>query len=113
MISRPQRCFLPAILGVWLALIGQILAADVSVRATLSHRSAEVGQPVQLQVTVDGSSSGTKPPDVDVDGLEVRYAGPSSSQQIQMINGQITRQITTVHVTKSRHGAPEISRFPP
>ena len=89
---------------VWtlvLSLVAMMLAAraeDVSVRATLSHRSAEVGEPVQLQISVSGPSKRANPPEVNVDGLDVRYFGPSSSQQIQMINGQITRQVTTTHV---------------
>ena len=84
-----------------LLLAGMVMragAAEVSVKATLSHRSAEVGEPVQLQISIDGTSKSSNPPDVNVDGLEIRYFGPSSSQQIQMINGQITRQITTTHV---------------
>jgi hypothetical protein len=54
------------------------LRADTpAVTAVLSNASTVVGQPVQLQIKVTGSS-GVKPPrEIFVDGLQIRYTGQS------------------------------------
>jgi hypothetical protein len=84
--------------GLCFVLCGRSEAADVTVNASFTHKSAEVGESVQLQIEINGSSGRSEPPEVNVEGLDARYMGPSSSQQIQMINGQFTRQITTTYV---------------
>ncbi|MEQ1861481.1 MAG: BatD family protein [Chthoniobacteraceae bacterium] len=79
-------------------LCASALAADVAVRAQLSQRVAEVGASVQLQVEINGARGDVMPPEVDVEGLQIAYAFPSTSQRVQMINGQITSERSTTHV---------------
>jgi len=81
----------------WLAL-GSLARGEVSVSARLSHRSTEVGSPVQLEVEVKGASSEVEPPEVKVDGLEVNYVGPSSSQRVEFVNGRVSTERSTTHV---------------
>lgn len=94
-------------LCVWLASAALAVSADVAVSARLSHRTAEVGETVQLEVEVDGAQSDVEPPEIKVDGLEVRYAGPSTSQNIQVVNGRVTTERKTTHIYRvvaSREG---------
>src|SRR3954462_6714030 len=48
-----------------------------AVTAVLSNANTYVGQPVQLQIKVTGSSGAKPPREILVDGLEIRYAGQS------------------------------------
>jgi hypothetical protein len=48
-----------------------------SVTAVLSSANTVVGQPVQLQIKISGSSGAKPPRDIFVDGLEIRYTGQS------------------------------------
>ncbi len=82
----------------WLALGAFGRAAEVSVGAKLSHRVAESGVAVQLQVEISGASGDVNPPDVQVDGLDVKFAFPSSSHRVQIVNGQITNERSTTLV---------------
>lgn len=68
---------------------------DVSVSANLSHRVAEIGSQVHLEVEIAGGSGNVNPPDVQVDGLDVRFAFPSSSQHIEIINGRMKAEKRT------------------
>lgn len=82
-------------------------AADVSVSAQFSHRTAEVGSQVQFQIEIKGAGGDVTPPTVQVDGLEVRFAFPSTSHQVQFINGRMTseRKTTLVYeVVPKREG---------
>src|ERR1043166_4588906 len=59
--------------------IGAFVAAEPvradgpSVTAVLSNSSTAVGQMVQLQIKVSGSSNVKPPRDIAVDGLDIRY----------------------------------------
>jgi len=52
-------------------------AAGPSVTAVLSNSNAVVGQPVQLQIKVTGSTGARPPGEISVDGLDIRYTGQS------------------------------------
>lgn len=56
---------------------GLLPAAAPTVTAVLSNSEAAVGQPVQLQIKVTGSSSARPPAGISVDGLDIRYSGQS------------------------------------
>jgi len=71
---------------------------DVSVKASLSHRSAEIGSQIQLQIEIAGGSGNVNPPEIKVDGLDVRYAFPSKSRRIEIINGQMKSEERTTFV---------------
>src|SRR4051812_35761586 len=99
MISAHTYCLrLLVLLGLWVALPGRVVAADISVSAALSRYSVEVGESAQLEISIEGGRGQTQPPEVDVDGLEVHYRGPSTSQKLAFGNGPATYQITTTHV---------------
>jgi BatD DUF11 like domain len=54
------------------------LRADApSVTAVLSNANTVVGQPVQLQIKITGSSGAKPPREINVDGLDIRYTGQS------------------------------------
>jgi hypothetical protein len=67
---------------------GRLRAASPSVTAVLSNASTAVGQPVQLQIKVIGSSSARPPGQITVDGLDIRYTG--QSQLLEGRNFQFT-----------------------
>jgi hypothetical protein len=54
------------------------LRADApTVTAVLSNANTVVGQPVQLQIKITGSSGAKPPREILVDGLDIRYTGQS------------------------------------
>src|SRR4051794_11768213 len=69
---------LPVIAAVCvLASASEASAAGPTVTAVLSNSATEVGQPVQLQIKVTGSSSAKPPGQIFVEGLDIRYSGQS------------------------------------
>jgi hypothetical protein len=69
-------------------LTGRVSAASPTVTAVLSNSSTAVGQPVQLQIKVTGSSSAKPPGQIFVEGLDIRYSG--QSQLLEGHNFQFT-----------------------
>src|SRR2546423_13717235 len=69
------RVIVPALCAS--VLVGPVSAASPAVTAILSNSSTGVGQPVQLQIKVTGSSSAKPPGQIFVDGLDIRYTGQS------------------------------------
>ena len=71
------------LLGLFIAALcpffaaSEVRAAAPSVTAVLSNSNTTVGQPVQLQIKVTGSSSARPPGQIVVDGLDIRYTGQS------------------------------------
>ncbi len=65
-----------------------LCAEGPSVTAVLSNSSTVVGQMVQLQIKVTGSSNVKPPRDIAVDGLEIHYTG--QSQLLEGHNFQFT-----------------------
>src|SRR3954453_5325075 len=59
------------------AVVPKASAAGPTVTAVLSNSSTGVGQPVQLQIKVTGSSSAKPPGQIFVDGLDIHYSGQS------------------------------------
>ena len=53
------------------------LADAPSATAVLTSSETEVEHPVQLQIKVTGGSSATPPNEIEIDGLDIRYAGES------------------------------------
>ena len=71
-----------------LAAAREMSAAGPTVTAVLSNSSTSVGQPVQLQIKVTGSSGAKPPGQIFVDGLDIRYSG--QSQLLEGHNFQFT-----------------------
>ena len=92
--------------AIVLGLLAPLRASDISVNAQLSHRVAEVGSAVQLQIEVKNGKR-SNPPDVSVEGLNIRYDGSPQSQRVEIINGRVNQEIETTHiyqVTPKREG---------
>ena len=88
---------------LWLALfIGALCvgarAADVSVRASLSRGITVIGDPVQYQIKITGARRVVPPREAEVDGLVIRYAGPSENAVMRFQNGSFTSERTTTLV---------------
>ncbi len=72
---------------VIVALVGSLLAtkalaAEPSVTAVLTSSETVVGQPVQLQIKVNGSTSASVPDTIAADGLDIRSTGTSTEFQM-------------------------------
>src|SRR5256714_1609226 len=75
--------------AIWLLTAArEASAAGPTVTAVLSNSSTAVGQPVQLQIKVVGSSSARPPSQIVLDGLDIRYTG--QSQLLEGRNFQFT-----------------------
>jgi hypothetical protein len=87
---RNHTILLRAIVTTLCALgaIAPTMAAGPSVTAVLSNSNTLVGQPVQLQIKVTGSSGARPPGQIIVDGLDIRYTG--QSQLLEGRNFQFT-----------------------
>src|SRR3954469_2148374 len=70
------RCVLIAA-AVTLLAAANSRADAPAVTAVLSNANTVVGQPVQLQIKITGSSGARPPSEIAVDGLDIRYAGQS------------------------------------
>jgi hypothetical protein len=69
--------------------------------AVLSSNSATVGQPLMLQITVE--SSRVQPPQIHVNGLDIRFAGTSSQVSIQNFD-MTASTVFSYQVTGQREG---------
>jgi len=83
----------------FLMLTGAAWAEDAAVSATLSSDSTSLDEPVELQVTLQGTQKAS-PPQIQVDGLEIRYAGAST--QVQMNNFNVTRSVKHTYTVQPR-----------
>jgi len=81
-------------LAVWTQ--AALAAEGTSVSATLSSPTTTMGEPVELQISVAGTSK-AQAPQVRVEGLEIKYVGPSSNSSFQFENGRIQEQSSIVH----------------
>ena len=63
--------------GLSLSASPRSFAAGANVTAVLNNSSTVVGEPVQLQIKVTGSTSVKHPGDIAVDGLDIRFTGQS------------------------------------
>ena len=88
---------------VWLMTFCTMLgvaaqAAEVSVKASLSRSVTVIGEPVQLQIKITNAKRAGNPPDVAVDGLDIRYAGPSTNSVMRLDQNGFHSETTTVQV---------------
>src|SRR3954463_397777 len=79
MFQNRPNCTLRLIVAAICVLIAarSASAASPTVTAVLSNSNTVVGQPVQLQIKVTGSSSAKPPGQIFVDDLDIRYTGQS------------------------------------
>jgi hypothetical protein len=76
--SQPRLAWGVAIATVFTAFaVANSVAAGASATAVLSNSSTGVGEPVQLQIKVTGSTSVKPPGQISADGLDIRFTGQS------------------------------------
>jgi hypothetical protein len=96
MDSKSRSIFRLAAVWLWVvcALTGlsQSLLAEVTVSASLQPVSTNVGEPVQLSITINGSQRVDQIPAVVIDGAQVQHIGQST--QIQLVNSNLTVLLT-------------------
>ena len=90
-------------LRVWLvafcAVVGVVAeAAEVLVKASLSRGVTVIGEPVQFQIKIANAKRAGDPPDVAVDGLDIRYVGPSTKTEMRLDQNGYHSETTTVQV---------------
>ena len=66
-------------------------SSAIDVRAELSRNRVPAGDMVQLDVKITGTDHADLPPDISIDGLQIRLAGQSS--QVQVINFSVSSSI--------------------
>jgi hypothetical protein len=76
--------------------------AEPSVSASLSQNVAAVGESVQLHVKIGGARAEPTQPQVAVEGLDIRYLGPSSSTSMRIENGRVTNESHVIHIFSVR-----------
>ena len=104
---RNLKCGLAMVLGL---IAAGVTMAQPEVTAELTTSRAVIGEPLELQVKVQGSTNAQAPQSVDIDGLNVVQRGRST--QVQMNNFQMsTSTIISYRVVPLREGSFEIAPF--
>jgi hypothetical protein len=94
--------------ALWLIAIAAMLlpsasAGEPKVRGSLSSATATVGEPVDYELTIDGSFDAADVPVPAVDGLEVR--GTSQGSQLSIVGGDVQRRTSyTYRLIPTREG---------
>ncbi len=90
---------LSLMLAMLLLTAGLARAAEITARASLSRGITVIGDAVQYQIKISGARRVGNPPEVTVDGLEVRYSGPSESSVVRFQNGSFVaeRSVTFIY----------------
>ncbi|MFA6321616.1 MAG: BatD family protein [Candidatus Omnitrophota bacterium] len=86
---------------VFLALFsisGSALAADVKFQVQLDRERLVLGESAQLGLSFQGTQSMPAPDIGNIDGLEVRYVGPSTMMTV--INGQVSSSVTHMYTVQ-------------
>jgi hypothetical protein len=86
--------------AIFLLLIPSSFAQTLSAQVAVSDSQVYVGEPFTIQIQVSGSDSPDKPDMSHIDGFDISFQGGSqnSSSSIQIINGQITKDIRRGYV---------------
>jgi hypothetical protein len=98
-----------------LVVAGVSRAADVSVKARFSHRVAEVGSKVQLQIEIVGVKRSVSEPEVAVEGLKIGEGRYQDGSVTQWGPGgiQTTTTVTWLYdITPEREGEFTIPELP-
>ncbi len=67
------------------------------VQAALAQDTAAVGQPVQLNISITGGSGVRLPDRINIEGLDVRFAGKSEQTQVTMNNGRLNAVTSAIY----------------
>jgi hypothetical protein len=80
---------------ILLAAGGSAFAADVKFEVSLDKDKVAIGELAQLGLSFQGTQSMPAPDIGNIDGLEIRYTGPSTMMTV--INGQVSSSITHMY----------------
>ena len=80
---------------VIIMLASVTFAADVKFEVQLDRERLALGESSQLGLSFRGTQSMPAPDIGNIDGLEVRYVGPSTMMTV--INGQVSSSITHMY----------------
>jgi hypothetical protein len=86
----------------YLGAAALLLACAVPVRAqqvqaALAQETAAVGQPVQLNISITGGSGVRLPDRINIEGLDIRFAGKSEQTQVTMNNGRLNAVTSAIY----------------
>ncbi len=88
----------PVRLLLMLCALAAPAAAEPAARAVLSPTATIVRDPVQLQIQITDGGTQTAPPQFSVDGLDIRYLGPSNNSSWSFENGRISKSSSLTHI---------------
>ena len=116
--GRLSLSLLPFLWALWAFAVGagcvapiQSFAAEISVTAALQPPTTTAGEPVQLALTVNGSQEPRQPPELNIEGAQVQYLGPSI--QTTLNNFELSVSITHRYlVSPTRIGEISIPPIP-
>jgi hypothetical protein len=83
------------ILTVAMSLTGQAYARDIKFEANLDRPQVAIGTAAKLGLSFYGTQSIPAPDLGNIDGLEIRYMGPSTMMTV--LNGQVSSSITHMY----------------
>jgi hypothetical protein len=81
-----------------LALVPQAMAKDVKFEVSLDKDYVSIGETAQLGLTFQNTQSMPAPDISNIDGVEIRYMGPSTMMTV--INGRVSSSITHMYLVK-------------
>ena len=84
--------WITAVLLLLLCPNHQSWSAEISVIASLQPATTNVGEPVQLHVTINGSQRVAEIPSVRIDGAQVQYIGQAT--QMRLVNTELSVSLT-------------------
>jgi len=102
--SSFEKSFLAFVFTTLFFSLNLLAAANYQARATLEPDAIEVGETSILRITIEGSSSASRPNIPDISGLDITFAGQSS--QFQFINGHMSGGVTyTYGISPRKEGS--------
>lgn len=96
-------------LWIWIFLLGSVFcrAEQPVVIASLSSKTVEPGEEVQLEIRVTGGKEVEQPGAFEMAGVEIAYVGQQQQSQVNITNGQMTSscsKIFTYNLLAQRSG---------
>ncbi len=91
-LAQPRR--LAAVVAALLTLSAGAVSAEIGGSASLSRSTAQVGDPVSLRVTIEGTTKVEPPPPPSVDGLSIQLTGRQLRQSIVNLQARVEVIVT-------------------
>jgi len=94
MFSGKKNIFL-IVLFLLLSRTDLIFASNIQFEATVDNARVSLGSSIQLNLSFYGTQNVSAPDISDIEGFQVRYAGPSTRMSI--VNGRVSTSITHIY----------------